>query len=99
MNLYLLLQEATMNAAGHFGASTVWLEAERRDGRVTAVVSDKGRGFPFKGLYDLDHLISSRRGPTTLRERVADLGGTLVVESSGHEAQIGIPFKTGTPGA
>src|SRR5262249_42686971 len=36
-HLYLLLQEAVMNAVRHSGASTVWLEAERRDGVVTAV--------------------------------------------------------------
>ena len=97
-DLYLLLQEAVMNAARHSGASTVWLEAERRDGRVTAVVSDNGRGFPFKGR-DLDRLISSRQGPTTLKERVARLGGTLVVDSSGQGTQVGISLKTGTPGA
>jgi signal transduction histidine kinase len=98
-DLYLLLQEAVMNAARHSGASTVWLEAERRDGQVTAVVSDNGRGFPFKGRYDLDRLISSRLGPTTLKERVAQLGGTLVVDSSGQGTQVGISFKIGTPGA
>ena len=90
--------EAVMNAARHSGASTVWLEAERRDGRVTAVVSDNGRGFPFKGR-DLDRLISSRQGPTTLKERVARLGGTLVVDSSGQGTQVGISLKTATPGA
>jgi signal transduction histidine kinase len=98
-DLYLLLQEAVMNAARHSGASRVWLEAERRDGQVTAVVSDNGRGFPFKGRYDLDRLISSRLGPTTLKERVAELGGALVVESSGQGAQVGISLKTATPGA
>jgi len=97
-DLYLLLQEAVMNAARHSGASTVWLEAERRDGQVTAVVSDNGRGFPFKGR-DLDRLISSRQGPTTLKERVARLGGTLVVDSSGQGTQVGISLKTATPGA
>ena len=98
-DLYLLLQEAVMNAARHSGASRVWLEAERRDGQVTAVVSDNGRGFPFKGRYDLDRLISSRLGPTTLKERVAELGGALVVESSGQGTQVGISLKTATPGA
>lgn len=98
-HLYFLLQEAVMNAVRHSGASTVWLEAERRDGQVMAVVSDNGRGFPFKGRYDLDRLISSRIGPTTLTERVAQLGGTLVVDSSAQGTQVGISLKTGTPGA
>ena len=98
-HLYLLLQEAVMNAVRHSGASTVWLEAERRDGHVTAMVSDNGRGFPFTGHYDLDHLISSRMGPTTLKERVAQLGGTLVVDSSAQGTQVGISLKTGMPGA
>jgi signal transduction histidine kinase len=77
----------------------VWLEAERRDGQVTAVVSDNGRGFPFEGRYDLEHLISFRIGPTTLRERVAQLGGTLVVDSSPRGTQVGISLKTGMSGA
>ena len=97
--LYLLLREAVMNAVRHSGASTVWLEAERRDGQVTAVVSDNGRGFPFKGRYDLDHLISSRMGPTTLKERVAQLGGSLVVDSSAQGTHVGISLKTGASGA
>jgi signal transduction histidine kinase len=98
-HLYFLLQEAVTNAVRHSGASTVWLEAERRDGQVTAVVSDNGRGFPFKGRYDLDRLISSRMGPTTLTERVAQLGGALVIDSSVQGTQVGISLKTGTPGA
>ena len=97
-DLYLLLQEAVMNAARHSGASTVWLQAERRDGEVNVVVSDNGRGFPFKGRYDLDRLISSRLGPVTLKERVAELGGTLVVDSSGQGTHVGISLKTNTPG-
>jgi signal transduction histidine kinase len=98
-HLYFLLQEAVMNAVRHSGASMVWLEAERRDGQVMAVVSDNGRGFPFKGRYDLDRLISSRMGPISLTERVAQLGGTLVVDSSAEGTRMGISLKTGTPGA
>jgi len=98
-HLYLLLQEAVMNAVRHSGASTVWLEAERRDGQVTVVVSDNGRGFPFKGRYDLDRLMSSRLGPTTLRERVAQLGGSLVVDSSAQGTHVEISLKTGAPRA
>lgn len=98
-HLYFLLQEAVMNAVRHSGASMVWLEAERRDGQVMAVVSDNGRGFPFKGRYDLDRLISSRMGPISLTERVAQLGGTLVVDSSAEGTQVGISLKTGTSGA
>ena len=98
-DLYLLLQEAVMNAVRHSGASTVWFEAERRDGQVTAVVGDNGRGFPFKGRYDLERLISSRLGPTTLKERVAELGGTLIVDSSAQGAQVRISLKTSASGA
>lgn len=88
-----------MNAVRHSGASMVRLEAERRDGQVMAVVSDNGRGFPFKGRYDLDRLISSRMGPISLTERVVQLGGTLVVDSSAGGTQVVISLKTGTPGA
>jgi len=97
--LYFLLQEAVMNAVRHSAASMVRLEAERRNGQVTAVVSDNGRGFPFQGRYGLDRLISSRLGPTTLKERVAALGGTLVVDSSAEGTQVRISLKTLAPGA
>ena len=77
----------------------MWFEAERRDGQVTAVIGDNGRGFPFKGRYDLERLISSRLGPTTLKERVAELGGTLIVDSSAQGAQVRISLNTGAAGA
>jgi signal transduction histidine kinase len=87
---------AIINAARHSGASTVRLEAASQDGSITAVVADNGRGFPFKGRYDLAALRARRLGPATLKERVAKLGGSLIVDSTAHGSQVRISLAAET---
>jgi signal transduction histidine kinase len=57
------------------------------------VVSDDGRGFPFRGRLEHDELVSANVGPLSLRERVVAAGGTLAVESgpSGSRVEIVLP--------
>jgi signal transduction histidine kinase len=92
--VYHILREALVNAARHAHATTITvsLRVDRRGIRMT--VADDGEGFPFTGRHDLARLIRYDMGPTVLRERVAALAGTLVIESSRHGARldIGIPF-------
>ena len=47
-----------------------------------------GRGFPFRGSYDLEALNRMNAGPLTLKERVAELGGEMIVVSSETGAEI-----------
>jgi signal transduction histidine kinase len=68
----------------------------QRDGQVTAIVADNGRGFPFKGRYDLETLTAFHLGPATLKERVSRLGGSLIVDSTERGSQVRISFLAET---
>ena len=61
-------------------------------------ITDDGRGFPFRGTFDLAALNAMNEGPLTLRERVAEMRGALQLRSSetGTELSIALPL---TPAA
>lgn len=93
--IYRIVQEALTNAGRHAHArvvrATVTLGTGSDPVRIT--VSDEGCGFPFRGRYDLSELTARRIGPRSLRERVALLGGELVLASelSGSQLDISLP--------
>jgi len=74
--LYRIAQEALTNVAKHAGAGHVSVVVTRRDGSVTVVVEDNGRGFGATGS-DGDGL-----GLVGMKERVGLLGGRLAIEST-----------------
>jgi len=74
--LYRVVQEALTNVVKHAGAETVSIVVARRGAGVSAVIEDDGRGFDAAEVRD-DAL-----GIVGMRERLALLGGTLVVEST-----------------
>ena len=80
--IYYIVHEALVNAARHAGATTVWATIELQPDQVRITVADNGRGFPFRGRYPLSALMSLQLGPVMLRDRVASLGGTLVLDST-----------------
>lgn len=83
-----IVNESLSNAARHGGASHASVRIESNDGAIDVRVADNGRGFPFRGRYDLGELARSGHGPRTLRERIVTLGGTLTVESRADGAAI-----------
>jgi signal transduction histidine kinase len=83
-----IVNESLSNAARHGGASHASVRIASNDGTVDVRVADDGRGFPFRGRYDLGELARSGQGPRTLRERIVTLGGTLTVESTESGAAI-----------
>jgi signal transduction histidine kinase len=86
--IYSLVNESLANAAKHANASHVRAAVVLIDGEARIGVEDDGTGFPFTGKYDLPQLQASRRGPRTLKERVAALGGHLVLESTPRGSRI-----------
>jgi signal transduction histidine kinase len=76
--LYRIVQEALTNVAKHADATHVSIVVSRRDGGVTAIVEDDGKGFGASGGSD-DGL-----GLVGMKERVGLLGGRLGVESTEH---------------
>ena len=77
--VYRIVQEALTNVARHSGARRAGVVIERREGFVTAIVEDDGRGF--------DSERQSAAGVTTglgllgIRERAGLLDGVVEIES------------------
>jgi signal transduction histidine kinase len=88
--IHALLQEAAVNAALHAQAAMVRVGVHVNGGVVMLSVEDDGKGFPFHGTYDLHQLQAFGVGPQWLAHGVADLGGTLTLDSRGHGARIEI---------
>jgi signal transduction histidine kinase len=89
--VYHLVREALVNAARHGEAASVQVRVAQSAGSEVAItVTDDGRGFPFQGRYADGDLAELNLGPKSLRERVAALRGSLVVESSSTGASVGI---------
>jgi signal transduction histidine kinase len=88
--VYSLVSEAVANAAKHAGARRIVARVEVDSDDVLMAVEDDGRGFPFHGVFTLEELDEERRGPVTLKERVASLHGSLVLHSSGRGARVEI---------
>jgi signal transduction histidine kinase len=88
--VYNIVHEAVANAARHARATRIDAIVRARNGHVEIVVTDDGQGFPFHGEFDLDALDELRRGPLTLKERVASLGGEMMLYSSPEGARLEI---------
>jgi signal transduction histidine kinase len=84
-----VVQEALSNATRHGGAQTIELTLLSNGGHVDLVVHDDGRGFDPDQVSDRHGL-----GLSLMRERVAELGGTVAIRSraeQGTTVRIRIP--------
>jgi PAS domain S-box-containing protein len=91
MALYRMAQEALTNAARHSGAPLVSLVLRRTPDEIRMIVEDAGRGFDV-----LADATDDRLGLSGIRDRVALLGGTLILESApglGTSLCIAIPLR------
>lgn len=75
-NLYRITQEALNNVQKHAEACKVCVLLERRDGKVTLIVEDDGKGF------DPDEQGGGCMGLINMRERAALINGQLEIESA-----------------
>jgi signal transduction histidine kinase len=91
---FLMVHEALVNAARHGRASAADLDVKTQDGQLRIVVSDNGQGFSFRGRYDHVALNRLKRGPVSLKERIASLGGSLAIDSTefGARLEITVPL-------
>jgi len=78
--LYRAVQEALTNIRKYADAHTVSVLLEQRGGEVVAIVEDDGRGFDPNATTTGES--RPRLGLRGMRERVAQLGGTLEIETS-----------------
>jgi signal transduction histidine kinase len=92
--LRLIVREAVVNALKHAHPSRVSVDVQAHGtDALRLVISNDGRGFPFRGRLDHAALIAQNAGPVSLRERLASLGGSLAIESlsSGSRVEITLP--------
>lgn len=92
--VYSIVNEGVANAAKHASAQNVDVRLAVTSDEISIRVKDDGVGFPFTGRFDLEALNESRRGPVSLKERIASLNGALVIDStpSGSMLEITIPL-------
>ncbi len=83
-----IVHEARANAARHGEATAVCVRVRFGGSEVTVAVSDDGHGFPFRGRYALPALIEKGVGPSSLKERVADLAGDLYIDSASSGSRV-----------
>lgn len=76
--LYRVVQEALTNVARHAQATQVGVLLELKNGTVSAIIEDNGRGFDPEQN-------TGRLGVLGMKERLAIVGGTLEIESSPGE--------------
>jgi signal transduction histidine kinase len=74
--LYRIVQEALTNVVKHAEANKVSILLVRRDGAVTAVIEDNGRGF------EPDAVKTDSLGLDGMRERAELHDGRLTIETS-----------------
>jgi two-component system sensor histidine kinase UhpB len=86
LNLLRILQEAVHNAVLHGGAHHILLELSARPGRLKLTVSDDGKGI-VPGTPEGSGMLG-------MRERVALIGGRLIVRHRRHGTAIDVevPF-------
>ena len=98
--LFRILQESLTNVHRHSGSPTVDIEIEVNAEIVSLAVRDAGRGIPQQVMEQFRESGSAGIGLAGMRERLADLGGELRVQSDkmGTLLQAIIPLHGGTFG-
>jgi signal transduction histidine kinase len=84
----LMVHEAVVNALKHGQPSRVAVTVDGGPAEIRIVVSDDGRGFPFRGRYDHATLAETHAGPKSLLDRVEALGGHMSIESTDAGSRI-----------
>ena len=78
LHMVRVIQEALTNVRKHSGARTVEVRVAQEPTTTLVVIEDDGRGFDVGGV----DLCSGGYGLSSMRERLALLGGSLTVKSA-----------------
>lgn len=79
---FRIVQEALNNAVKHAGASQISVIVGMRDGRLSVVVEDDGRGFDVGSVDRAELELAGGFGLRGMRERAELIGGVLAIEST-----------------
>lgn len=94
--ILMITQEALVNVRKHAQAGNVLVSFGRHDGSWCLSIIDDGVGFGFEGILKGPELMKSAKGPAIIKERVANLGGELLIDSQpsrGTQLLIKFPEK------
>ncbi len=93
--MFRVVQEALTNVHRHSGASKAKVSVIRENGRVSLEVEDNGRGItPQRRGETMILPVDFGVGISGMRERVAQLGGTLEVRSGPKGTSVIAEFTT-----
>jgi signal transduction histidine kinase len=97
--LLQIVREAISNAVRHGKASAVSIAADSDKNSMKLTITDNGIGMPVHGVFNMQELKTMRVGPRMLQDRVAGLGGELVLESrsNGTTLRITAPWARAAP--
>lgn len=89
--IYRILQECLANVGRHSGSKTVRVKLQKRDGAMWLEVADRGRGIPQDVLdaFRQDAPGKLGVGLRSIKERVYQLGGELIVNSDENGTMVG----------
>ena len=82
MALFRVLQEALTNVHRHANAQSIDISVECHNGSVALTVSDDGCGIPHDVIARFHSGLAAGIGLAGMRERLAEFGGHLEVQSS-----------------
>jgi signal transduction histidine kinase len=94
--ILLIAQEALVNVRKHAQAGNVLVSFGRNEESWCLSIIDDGVGFGFEGILKGAELMKSTKGPAIIKERVANLGGELLIDSQpsrGTQLLIKFPEK------
>ena len=92
--LFRILQETLTNVHRHSGAHCVDIEMTCHDELVVLTIHDDGRGIPLEVLLRFRAGMAAGVGLAGMKERVAELGGKLEVESNRQGTMIRATLPT-----
>ena len=90
-----IINEALNNISKYANAQNVWIQFSKKDGVLSVVIKDDGRGFKMDETYN-DKVKSSGYGLGNMQKRVSRVKGTLSIHSKPGEGtiiEVKIPFR------
>lgn len=94
--IYRAIQEILNNAIKHSGANQIYIHFTKDEFGLQILINDKGKGFDKSVLDSKSHL-NTGFGLFAVRERIENLQGTLIINSTlglGTELKIFVPLKS-----
>lgn len=93
--ILLIVREALHNIRKHAEASWVIVGLGRDEECFELSIADNGKGFPEPGSFSLEEMELLRLGPASIRQRVKQLGGQMLLAThsgQGSSLKIRIPL-------